>query len=379
MKSRLDNNIKEIDRIHRVIILILMRYGKKTNKDNAVYKMAKFIFHKMMGKGTLMHIKFDVTERCNKKCSYCYSGKRGIEPSFDDVRNFFLQLRGRIFRIDIMGGEPMLRSDIYKIIQSAKNNGGIPFVTMFTNGTLINKQAAVELKKSGLDCTFVSFYSDNPYLQDRLCSSPGTFKAKVSAIKELISAGITTYSFTVINKNNFKNIKSIDKFIRTLGAKPVFFNQIPMAKKDLETQLSPEELQKAKETLHEIGSKHMGHVRNMFKFLNRSCFGGYFMVSIKVDGDITYCPFVSDVILGNAFKEDIFEIFRKRLAIQEFRNIYEPPRECLSCSFVQYCRGGCKAGNKVPLGVYNSKSFSCLGPWHDKNRADKINHIPYWF
>lgn len=379
IRGRVEKKIHVVDKIHRIIILILMRYGKKPNKNNLTYKLIRFIFHKIMGKGTLIHIKFDVTERCNKKCSYCYSGKRNIEPSFDDIRNFFSQFKGRIFRIDIMGGEPMLRKDIYLILKCAKDIGGVSLVTMFTNGTLINEEAASKLKQSGLDVAFVSFYSDNPYLQDRLCSSPGTFEAKILAIKELVRAGIKTYSFTVINKDNVGNIESIDKLVRSFGARVVFFNQIPMNKRDIDCQLSAKELSKVKETLKRISPQHMNSVYNTFKFFGHSCFGGYFMLSVKVDGAVTHCPFVYDVILGNAFKDDIFKLFKKRFSVDEFNNIYIAPDDCLSCCIVNYCRGGCKAGNKTSLGKYNSRPSYCLGPWHSKDTANKIEHIPYWF
>lgn len=372
--------IKLIHKLRSFAAAVLLKYGMSKYDDNKIIpKLIKAIFRRLMGSGLLIHLKFDLTERCNKKCEYCYSKRRDIEPSLPDAIKLFSEIKGFIYRLDLLGGEPMLRQDIYEIIQVAKKIGKIRFVTMFTNGTLIDEGAALRLRQAGLNAAFVSFFSSTPYTQDNISSCAGTFEEKISGIKALIQAGIRTYTFTVINKNNFKEIESINNLVRGFGARPQFFNQIPIKEKDISLQLTAEDVYKVKNLLKKLNPGHMSHVYNMFKFTGHSCFGGYFMVSIKADGTVTHCPFISDVVLGNAFKENIFEIFRKRFTVRDFERIYNPPSDCLPCSFVDYCRGGCKAGNKIVLNGYNSKSFYCLGPWQ-KGRAGEIdNCVAYWF
>jgi len=372
--------IKSILKLKSFAAAVLLKYGMSKYDDNKIIpKLIKVVFRKLMGSGLLIHLKLDLTERCNRRCEYCYSKRRDIEPSLSDIIKLFSEVKGFIYRLDLLGGEPMLRQDIYEIIQAAKKIGKIRFVTMFTNGTLIDGEAALRLRRVGLNAAFVSFFSNTPDLQDNISGCAGTFEEKISGIKGLIRAGIKTYTFTVINKNNFKEIETINNLIRGFGARPLFFNQIPIKEEDISLQLSAEDVYKVKDLLRKISPGHMSHVYNMFKFTGHSCFGGYSMVSIKVDGTVTQCPFIYDVALGNAFKENIFEIFKKRFTVEDFEKIYNPPADCLSCSFVDYCRGGCKAGNKIALNEYNKKSFYCLGPWQ-KGKPEKIDDcVAYWF
>jgi radical SAM protein with 4Fe4S-binding SPASM domain len=372
--------IKTIGKLRSLAAAVLLKYGMSRYDDNKISSMLiKAIFRKLMGSGLLIHLKLDLTERCNRRCEYCYSKRRDIEPSLPEIKKLFSEVKGFIYRLDLLGGEPMLRQDIYEVIQAAKKTGKIRLVTIFTNGTLVDKEAALRLKQAGLNAAFVSFFSSTPEIQDNISGCSGTFEKKLSGIKALIQEGIKTYTFTVINKSNLKDIESMNNLVRGLGARPLFFNQIPVNDKDISLQLSSAEVYKAKNLLKKINPGRMSRVYNMFKFTGHSCFGGYFMASVKVDGSLTHCPFIYDVVLGNAFKENIFEIFKKRFTVGEFEKIYNPPADCLCCFFVDYCRGGCKAGNKAVLNEYSKKCFYCLGPWQ-RGRLDSMdNCIPYWF
>jgi radical SAM protein with 4Fe4S-binding SPASM domain len=371
--------IKQIRKIRGIAAAVLLSYGmKKYDEGKITSKLIRLIFRRLMGDGLLLHLKLDLTERCNRKCAYCYSQRRDIEPVLSDIIKLFLEVKGFVHRLDLLGGEPMLRQDIYEIITTAKKKGKIRLVTMFTNGTLIDPKAAIKLKQSGLNTAFVSFYSNRPYLQDNISDCEGTFDNKISGLKALLQAGIKTYTFTVVNKNNFADVESINNLVRGLGARPLFFNQIPVKDEDIALQLPAKDVYKLKGLLRKISPEHMSDVYNMFKFTGHTCFGGYFMVSVKVDGTVTHCPFIYDVVLGNAFKENIFEIFRRRFTVGEFEKIYNPPADCFSCSFVNYCRGGCKAGNKIVLDEYNKKCFYCLGPWEKGKPENMDKCVAYW-
>ncbi|MBU1864492.1 MAG: radical SAM protein [Candidatus Omnitrophica bacterium] len=372
--------IKEyIYKINNFIAVLLMYAGLKIPKQTYSYKIARFILHKIMGKGRLFHVMLDVAERSDKRCKDYHPKRGNSTPSLSDLMKMFSQMRGRILRLDLMGGEPLLRDDIYEIIKAAKKVGRIRHVTMFTHGSLIDEKAALRLKEMGLNAVYVSFYSVDPSMQNGISSVSGTFAGKTKAIKELVRIGIPTYTFTILNKNNASDVDNINKYVRDLGARPVFFNQIPMDESALSNQLSSKEVYEVKTLLNRISSQHMVRVYDMFEFLGRSCFGGYFMLSVKVDGTVTCCPFILDIVLGNAFEKDIFKIFETRFTVPEFRAIYQSPAECIACTFEQCCQGGCKAGNKTVLSSYHKKSFYCLGPWQNIENNKKADCIPYWF
>jgi Fe-coproporphyrin III synthase len=79
----------------------------------------------------------DITDRCNLRCSHCYhfAEKRGVskeEVSLEIWKMRFSELYSKGIRmVMLMGGEPMLRSDVVMLA-----NEMFPFVEMITNGTV---------------------------------------------------------------------------------------------------------------------------------------------------------------------------------------------------------------------------------------------------
>ena len=78
----------------------------------------------------------DITDRCNLRCIHCYhfqeKGAHNEEPDLVQWERRFRKLHSQGIRmIMLMGGEPLLRTDVVKLADSI-----FPFVEMITNGTL---------------------------------------------------------------------------------------------------------------------------------------------------------------------------------------------------------------------------------------------------
>ena len=81
----------------------------------------------------------------------------------------------------LSGGEPTLRSDIFEIIQSAKEKG--LQVELITNGTLVNQNFAEKLVTSGLDILTFSLDSAESYPHDFIRGVKGSWIKTVEGIK----------------------------------------------------------------------------------------------------------------------------------------------------------------------------------------------------
>jgi len=115
-------------------------------------------------------------------------------------------------------------------------------------------------------------------------------------------------------------------------------------------------------------------------FCGRACLGGYYSFSVKVTGEVTPCPFIGDVVLGNAFGEDFWEIFARRESVPSFRKFISVPAGCAGCSYVAVCRGGCRAGNRDAEGGYTLRDHRCPGPWHEEfDAAEMLDRLPIFF
>ena len=98
-----------------------------------------------------------VTDRCNLRCTYCMP-EAGIElKSHADILTYEKIVRivaaaakMGIHKVRLTGGEPLVRKNISFLVHELKGIPWISEVSMTSNGTLLDRQAA-ELKLAGLD------------------------------------------------------------------------------------------------------------------------------------------------------------------------------------------------------------------------------------
>lgn len=366
----------------RVFHLHLMDYITKNRRDfspNQIsFKILKYLFKLSFGNGHIFSIKLDVNNRCNQKCKFCYLKKGSEELDLKHIFNLIDNLKTGS-RVGLMGGEPLLRKEIFDIIKYIKKKNLT--CSLFTNATLISKKKASDLKKVGLNLAIVTLSSDSESVHDSLTQVKGSWKKTVQGIKNLVERGIKTYTHTVITSKNIDRIEGINEFSRELGATPLFFRYIPKTKKDTLAVKDNKAWKRVRTwVLYKKSPGHGKVISRMLELGGRSCFGGVYMLSVKSNGDVTPCPFIDDLIIGNIKNKNIQGIYENRFKVKEFLEFSSPSKECISCSLVKLCNSGCKAANKTLFGNYNRIDYQCLGPWSTKPPFKKIcEYTPYWW
>ncbi len=113
----------------------------------------KIIRGKFFGVNDFISAEFMVTDRCNLMCKYCcnpYSvgdKEHGYEMNLEEMNDAFLKLDMLgIQRINISGGEPLLREDIADIIKAALARKFA--VSLTTNGILVARYLDILSKLS---------------------------------------------------------------------------------------------------------------------------------------------------------------------------------------------------------------------------------------
>lgn len=98
---------------------------------------------------------FFVTERCNLRCEYCTVYKNPSEELDEEgckkVIDRIAEMKVAV--ISFTGGEPLLRKDIFRLIDHAKSKEML--VKISSNGTL-SRQIYSELMKTGIDSINIS-------------------------------------------------------------------------------------------------------------------------------------------------------------------------------------------------------------------------------
>ncbi|RMG67147.1 MAG: radical SAM protein, partial [Nitrospirae bacterium] len=90
-----------------------------------------------MGGFSLKYVQFYPTLRCNKNCAFCFN--QGLElcddTTLEDYQTIVKKLKNNgVSSVDIMGGEPLLNSDISSIVDATLKSG--LEVNISTNGTV---------------------------------------------------------------------------------------------------------------------------------------------------------------------------------------------------------------------------------------------------
>ncbi len=316
-------------------------------------------------------IKLDVVEDCNLACKMCYASKSRATP-LEKILAFLDQLKNVPLRLDLLGGEPLMRDDLSEIVGHAKGRAKIREVTLYTNGTLASEDVVSKLHAAGLDNAIVSLISHDREIHDNFVGNVGAWQRTLVGIKNLVKAGIKTYTFTALHSENIGNIEQIYKFATALGVKPLFYQYIPQKIDDSLLPSAKEWHQCKHKVLYQYSPDHASYFKRIISCCHSVCLGGKYALSIKLNGDITPCPFIHDLVLGNVYQSNLWDIFARRHDSKLFQEFTALPQNCKACSHKHLCGGGCRAGNKLLFGSYLTKDCRCLGPYHGQVVADKI-------
>ncbi|MFC2022062.1 GTP 3',8-cyclase MoaA [Chloroflexota bacterium] len=107
------------------------------------------------------YLRISVTDHCNLNCVYCSAGSvphlsQSEILSYEEIQRVVQVAASMgINRVRLTGGEPLLRSDLSKLVWMFSQIEGIDDVSLTSNGMLLGKYA-VELKEAGLKRVNVS-------------------------------------------------------------------------------------------------------------------------------------------------------------------------------------------------------------------------------
>jgi len=192
---------------------------------------------------------WNVTRACNLNCIHCYA--RAVEQKhekemthdqglavIDDLAAFGAPV------ILFSGGEPLMRPDLTELARYAVSKGMRAVIS--TNGTLITREKADELKKIGLSYVGVSIDGMEP-VNDRFRGKKGAFKDAMAGIKNSQEAGLKVGLRFTINRMNRDEIPYIFDLLEEHDIPRVCFYHLVYAGRGsdmLEQDLDHEETRK---------------------------------------------------------------------------------------------------------------------------------------
>lgn len=333
------------------------------------------------------HPVWEMTLGCNLKCIHCHASSE--KTDYDELTTKEgLQLLEEIvsireFRMLVLtGGEPLIRRDIFKILEYGKNLG-LRFVVA-TNATLITKEIAVRLKESGVVGVAISLDSSDSRVHNFIRSNPNAFNLALRGIENSKNAGLATQiNFTAMEYNTNQLADTID-LVNDLKADIMLIYQllpVGRGKSIREASLKMKENQDLMNSIRikQIESRTIlepvaapqywpyilsNNGRNKLRLkvaknFFHGCTAGQGLVYIKANGEVWPCPFL-EVSAGNMRKIPFSEIWQNSEVFLNLRQRKKTLKgNCSICQFIEIC-GGCRGRAWALNGDYLSEDPSCF-------------------
>jgi AdoMet-dependent heme synthase len=254
-----------------------------------------------------------VTRRCNFNCIHCSvdAGKElKNELKLEEIRKLLVELKQlKVKNIELSGGEPLLREDLFQIIRYAKKLGF--YVKILSNGSLLSRGKIRKLKRIGLDEIAFSLdgYSYNSYHKIRKASKE-TFKRVIQNIKISGESGIFTKINFVVFKSNMADIGKLIKFCEknNVGEFRICYLSRVGRARNLNEQIEPS---KWLNITKKLGSSS---VKVFFGYSYADFSSGCMLkekilLTINSNGEVRICPML--VKVGDWRRNSLIEILNK--------------------------------------------------------------------
>jgi radical SAM protein with 4Fe4S-binding SPASM domain len=324
-------------------------------ENDAREKVKTFMEKKMLAWAVV-----EVTSACNFNCVWCYANtgyksrtRRMHMPKRKIGRLLRTLSESGIRQVTFSGGEPTVYPHLKHAIKKAKELGFI--VHMNTNGYLLTRKLAKELKSLGLSQVQINIDSIDSKAHDSVRGRKGSFRRAVQALKNAKAAGMTCVSQTVLTRKNEDEIVEIFRLARSLGVQRCrVWDMMPSEGCGLESfDIRPTNYLKSLEELslfaEQTGARHIeageplfpSHKTSIPTSLKLCVAASGLLTNIACNGDVYFCVTQRKPMM-NVFGlngESFREAYRKKL--EEFMSSFPLPEKCSGCPESEKCKYGC--------------------------------------
>ena len=181
---------------------------------------------KITGQNVPFQVLFSLTNRCNLKCSYCYADyphRPAADLTTDQIFKIideFIELGTR--RFNLVGGEPMIRTDFDQIVAHIKDRGVECAAT--TNGYYVRRRTET-IKRMDLVCVSL----DGDQAAHDATRGEGSWEKAMDALTFVRELDVPVQIAVVLNRHNLRTIEWTLELARSLGVAVGFSTPIAEA------------------------------------------------------------------------------------------------------------------------------------------------------
>jgi len=363
-------------------------------------------FEKRTGIKAPRIVAWEITRSCNLACAHCRAAAH-CEPypgelSLDECKRVIDDIASITDPILILtGGEPLMREDLWDIIDYAHEKGLHPVIG--TNGTLINDECAARIAEHGIPRVSVSLDFPTAEGQDAFRGKTGAFEEALTGMRNLRAHGVGVQVNTTVTKLNSHLLDEMHELALAEDASAFHpFLLVPTGRGEdlVDVELTPEEYeevltwayhcqktsplhfkptdapqyyriarQQAATEARDGTGEHSGHPGHpgghpdghpghaSLESTTRGCLGGITFAFISHVGDVQPCGYF-DMQLGNVRDTPFSRIWETSPVFDDLRHFDRLRGKCGACEYKGVC-GGCRARALAATGDYLAEEPYC--------------------
>ncbi len=177
----------------------------------------------------MKELSLHITDVCHFRCQFCVWGETLVQAGdpvpLRDLERFLRENRDRGFeRVNLHGGEPTLRRDLFGLLAKIRNLGS-PTVSIQTNGwALANRRFTERLMEAGVSLFVISVHGPTPEVHDVLSGHPESLRRPLEGMEHVRALGQKIRTNSVIVRSSYVHLDAIAELVTGAGAAHVNFS-----------------------------------------------------------------------------------------------------------------------------------------------------------
>jgi radical SAM protein with 4Fe4S-binding SPASM domain len=331
------------------------------------------------------HIQWHITNLCNLRCKHCYQDdfSKTDDLDWEGLQQISNNILGTLNQwnqaatIHLTGGEPLLKQELFSLLEDLEHSPVVEELGIITNGLLLNENVIQRLSKSSkLRKIKISLDGADEETNDSI-RQEDTFKRviqNISSIKEKGSFEIIL--MLTVMRRNFRGLSDFFNLSRELGTDGFIIERfIPLGRgrERMDEVLSKKEWGELTETLLNLFSIDEKNALLPFQafqvnftgeepeLLGAPCVIGKDGLCIMPEGSVFPCRRFP-VPVGNLMNKSLKEIWEKSSLLGQLRKKKNLEGRCGKCG-IEDCRG-CRSLALALTGDYLAEDPHC---WYSFN------------
>lgn len=319
---------------------------------------------KQLARHQLQDLFWECTLTCNARCKHCGSNaenkKYDGELTTEEIKNAFTQvakdMNAKKILINVTGGEPLLRQDLFEVMAHAIKLGFRWGMT--SNGMLLDDAVICGLKETNMETISISIDGIGA-THDIFRGVTGSYERILANIEHLKNARFIKHLqvTTIFHKGNIAELEPLYNIMAGLGLdswRVGIIDPIGRGKENEDLLLNGLEIKRLLDFIKQknrkgslmvtyacpgfLGLDYEKTVRGYYF----NCRTGINVASILYNGDLFVCPNVSrraELIQGNIRTDNFLDCWNNKY--RQFRTLDRTKCDyCSKCEHWKYCLGG---------------------------------------